>query len=297
MDYTLKQNVNRALESIGIDSLFIIKETFLGYKYRKQEHILYNLDQDIPTKLITVYYGLNDERISFNTLKKMFISHYINQESKLEGIDVKSKHSKAEVQGLGKMYEYIHSDDINYMFDVYTLKDLHKQLYSLTEFPEYGGTFRNSPARIKNREIELCDYWNIRQELEKVDVDIQKLVQKAPIIREREDTEELLNYLDECLKIQIKLLVIHPFSDGNGRTIRGFTNKLLEDVGLPPVYIKASEKEEYLSALSKADNGDLKTLSNFYRYKICDSIVELDINQRIHNDKEEAKQKTLGTLN
>ena len=122
-------------------------------------------------------------------------------------------------------------------------------------------------------------------------------MKKAQTIKEKEDVNELLSYLDECLKVQIKLLIIHPFSDGNGRTIRGFTNKLLEDVGLPPVYIKASEKEEYLNALSKADSGDLKTLSNFYRYKICDSIVELDINQRIHNDKEEAKQKTLGTLN
>lgn len=297
MGYTLKHNINKALESMGIDSLFIIKETFLGYKYRKQEHILYNLDQDIPTKLITLYYGLTDDRISFNTLKKMFISHYINQESKLEGIDTKNKHSRAEVEGLGKMYEYIHSDDVNYMFDVYTLKDLHKQLYSLTEFPDYGGTFRNSQARLKNTEVELCDWWNIREELEKVDIEIQELIKKAPKIREKEDVEELLNYLDNCLKIQLKLLVIHPFSDGNGRTIRGFTNKLLEDVGLPPVYIKAAEKEEYLAALSKADKGDYTAINNFYRYKICDSIVELDINQRIYEEKAEAKQKTLGTLN
>ena len=183
------------------------------------------------------------------------------------------------------------------MFDVYTLKDLHKQLYSLTLFPDFGGTFRNSQAHLKNTDIELCDYWNIRPELEKVDIDIQELVKKAPIIKENENVPELLAYLDECLKIQIKLLIIHPFGDGNGITIRGFTNKLLEDVGLPPIYIKASEKEEYLNALSKADGGDFTTLNNFYRYKICDSIVELDINQRIHDAKEESKQKTLGTLN
>ncbi len=296
MSYTLMQNINIALKSMGIDSLFIIKETFLGYKYRKLNHILYNQDQEIPTKLITLYYGLNDDRVPFNTLKKMFVSHYINQESKLEGIDVKSKHSRAEVEGLGKMYEYIHSDDINYMFDVYTLKEIHKQLYSLTDYPEYGGTFRNSQVYIKNRNLEICDWWNIREELEKVDVEIQKLRKEAEEIRKFESTERLLEYLDKCIKIQNKLLVIHPFSDGNGRTIRGFTNKLLEDAGLPPIYIKASEKEEYLSALAKSDNGDFQAINNFYRYKICDSIVELDINQRIYEDKEEAKQKALGTL-
>ena len=296
MSYTLMQNINIALKSMGIDSLFIIKETFLGYKYRKLNHILYNQDQDIPTKLITLYYGLNDDRVPFNTLKKMFVSHYINQESKLEGIDVKSKHSRAEVEGLGKMYEYIHSDDINYMFDVYTLKEIHKQLYSLTDYPEYGGTFRNSQVYIKNRNLEICDWWNIREELEKVEVEIQKLRKEAEEIKKFESTERLLEYLDKCIKIQNKLLVIHPFSDGNGRTIRGFTNKLLEDAGLPPIYIKASEKDEYLSALAKSDNGDFQAINNFYRYKICDSIVELDINQRIYEDKEEAKQKALGTL-
>ena len=79
MGYTLNKNISIALESVGIDPLFIIKETFLGYKYRKQEHILYNQEPDIPTKLIKVYYGLTDNRAPFNTLQKAFITHYINQ--------------------------------------------------------------------------------------------------------------------------------------------------------------------------------------------------------------------------
>ena len=72
MGYTLKQNVNIALESMGIDPLFIIKETFLGYKYRKQEHILYNHEPDIPTKLITLYYGLLYNR-TFPSLQKFLL--------------------------------------------------------------------------------------------------------------------------------------------------------------------------------------------------------------------------------
>ena len=32
--------------------------------------------------------------------------------------------------------------------------------------------------------------------------------------------------------------------------------------------------------------GDYSVIKNFYRYKICDSIVELDINRRIRNANE-----------
>lgn len=291
MDYTLRQNLNYALQSIGIDPLFIIEESFLGYKYRKREKMLYDQDNEIPTKLISLYYGLNIERAPFDALKKAFITHYINQESKLEGIDTKNKHSKAEVQGLGKMYEYIHSDSVNFMFNVYTLKDLHKELFSLTEYPEFGGTFRNGPAHLKNCVTPLCDWWNIRKELDKLDADVQELVNLAPKVKANENIEELFRYLDKCVELKYKLVIVHPFADGNGRTIRGFINKLMEDVGLPPIYIKATEKDEYLNCLAKANNGDYTYLKNFYKYKICDSIVELDINQKVREDK--IKEKTL----
>ena len=53
------------------------------------------------------------------------------------------------------MYEYIHSDDIEYMFDIYTIKDLHKKLFSKTPFPEYAGDFRKSFARLNGTTTEF----------------------------------------------------------------------------------------------------------------------------------------------
>ena len=38
----------------------LIKESFLGYKYRKMEHKLYDSDKDIPIKLIRLYYTFKD---------------------------------------------------------------------------------------------------------------------------------------------------------------------------------------------------------------------------------------------
>ena len=76
-----------------------------------------------------------------------------------------------------------------------------------------------------------------------------------------------------------------------GRTIRGFINKLFEDVGLPPIYIKANERTEYHLAMNKANNeGNYDYIKGFYRYKVCDSIIELDINNRIKKQDNEKKK-------
>lgn len=59
-----------------------------------------------------------------------------------------------------------------------------------------------------------------------------------------------------------KLVDIHPFVDGNGRTARLLMNLLLMQEGYPPAIIKVSDRVAYLDALSKADTtGDL---NDFY---------------------------------
>lgn len=282
-----KFEVSEALQQIGVDPLFIIQESFLGYKYRKREKKLYDSDCEIPTKLIRLYYGLNNDRIDFDTLQKAFVTHYINQESKLEGVDIKSIHSKAEIEGLGVMYEYIHSEDIDYMFNVYTLKDLHKKLFSKTEFPECAGDFRNWDVYLPGTGTEISEWSMIRPRLENLDPEIQLLLEEAKKIKQLGNVEDMLKFIDQCVVLKCKLIKVHPFGDGNGRTVRGFINKLFEYAGLPPIYIKENERTEYHKAMNKANNsGDYKDIINFYKYKICDSIVELDINNRVKKVKE-----------
>ena len=98
--------------------------------------------------------------------------------------------------------------------------------------------------------------------------------------------DALMLYLNACVVLGCKMIKVHPFRDGNGRSVRGFMNKLLTDVGLPPTYVKANERTEYHNAMNKANrdkdyNPDYTDIKNFYLYKICDSIIELDINERL----------------
>ena len=84
--------------------------------------------------------------------------------------------------------------------------------------------------------------------------------------------EEFIEWLHETkehpIKIatdaHFKLVSIHPFVDGNGRTARLLMNLILISYGYPPVIIKADECEEYISLLERAQKtGDEQ---GFYDY-------------------------------
>ena len=59
-------------------------------------------------------------------------------------------------------------------------------------------------------------------------------------------------------------------------------NLLLKKIGLPPIYIEPEEVKEYKRVLFVAIvENDYDPIIKFYYYKICDSIIELDINKKL----------------
>lgn len=60
-----------------------------------------------------------------------------------------------------------------------------------------------------------------------------------------------------------KLVHIHPFSDGNGRTARLFMNLILLQKGYPLVTILKNDRKKYYRILEKADKGNREDLGMF----------------------------------
>lgn len=67
---------------------------------------------------------------------------------------------------------------------------------------------------------------------------------------------------------------IHPFFDGNGRTVRLIYNLLLMKAGFPPAIILTVDRKRYYTALNDANNGHMEKLF----FLICQAVMRsLDI--------------------
>ena len=69
-----------------------------------------------------------------------------------------------------------------------------------------------------------------------------------------------LNTIVRAAIFHHRFVWIHPFFDGNGRTVRLSFNLLLMKEGFPPAIILKNDRKKYYDALNRANNGDYSKL-------------------------------------
>lgn len=261
----------------------VIDLLFMEYKKKCNDRSIYEIRDFLPQNLIKLYYSTGSKRSNFKDIINSFKERYIDQESKVEGV-----HNILEIKGLGEVYDYIRSDDWRKCPNIYIILLINLKLFSLTPYPEAGGKFRNSNCYLLDSKIETTPYNYIDKEISSLYNEFDSLLKEGISLGNDKtlfNENKLIEYISKCLDLKVRLINIHPFSDGNGRTMRALINLLFKIANLPPIYVKLSEKEEYLNSMNQAIiNNDYGYINRFYYYKICDSIMELDINNRIDNN-------------
>ena len=111
---------------------------------------------------------------------------------------------------------------------------------------EYAGRFRNSGVRISGANF-------VPPNALKIDALMEELI----------DWVNHSDHLDDIIRATIfhhRFVHIHPFFDGNGRTVRLIFNLLLMRRSYPPAIILKNDRKKYYDALNKANEGDYSKL-------------------------------------
>ncbi|MDI5950096.1 Fic family protein [Flavobacterium yafengii] len=191
-----------------------------------------------------------------------------------EGITIKGKSLREhfETHNHDKAIDYLYSivnDDYNLRsIDILSLHGL--VLRSIED--DFAGRIRNGGVRITGANFTPP---NANKVLDLLD-ELIDFINTNPL---------QLNDIELATVFHHKLIWIHPFFDGNGRTVRLAMNLLLMRSGFPPAIILKNDRKKYYEALNQANGGNYQKLTLL----MCQSLertLNIYINALPGNDKE-----------
>ncbi|HMP99467.1 MAG TPA: Fic family protein [Cyclobacteriaceae bacterium] len=174
------------------------------------------------------------------------------QETKLvieEGITIKGKSLREHFEAVN------HQDAISYVEDLvsanYKLKaadilQVHALVLQRIE-KEFAGRFRTSGVRISGANFVPPNALKVHDYMDELIAWVNKEAKKLhPVVM--------------AAVFHHRFVWIHPFFDGNGRTVRLIFNLLLMKAGYPPAIILKNDRKKYYDALNRANQHDYSKL-------------------------------------
>lgn len=142
-------------------------------------------------------------------------------------------------------------------FDVKLILDIHK--YFLFTLYNWAGKIRT--VEISKDNILFCASSQIPRELDIFD---KFLAKNIPTITDSRDIVSRKLAIIHC-----EFNAIHPFREGNGRTIRLFLDLLALSIGFDIVNYDASLKKNYIKACVSGMKGDCLKMKNIIYKGLC----------------------------
>ncbi len=172
----------------------------------------------------------------------------------------KSLREHFEVTNHKKAIEYVESlvqqnDEIT----SFHVRQIHQLVLAQID-DESAGAFRNLPVHIAGASHvppEPWQIWSLMEEWEKW-LNSESLT---------------LHPVERAALAHHKLVSIHPFIDGNGRTARLVMNLLLMRQGYPPTIILKVNRQQYYRVLAQADRSNETPLINFVGRAVERSLI------------------------
>jgi Fic family protein len=142
--------------------------------------------------------------------------------------------------------------------DENTVRELHRRIVARSQ-PEIGGIYSRLPRRIAGSPVVFPNAVKIPELMKDYG---ERLAKAAP--------EPAASF-----DAHFRLVAIHPFADGNGRTARLLMNLLLLREGYPPVAVRPEDRKTYLDTLEHASmRDDLKPFQTFMHERLDATLGE-----------------------
>ena len=186
------------------------------------------------------------------TLKETFL--VIN-----EGITVKGKPLKDHLEdkdhhaALEYLYDLIDKDKKHTISEM-LIRNLHQIIIQETD-KEWAGKYRNANVIIGGAKHTPPNALHVPPKMK-------------DLISWLNSQKNKTNIIELAALLHHKLVHIHPFFDGNGRTARLTMNLLLMQAGYPLVIILKNDRKKYYEVLDKADSGNYEPLVKFIAQSI-----------------------------
>jgi len=206
------------------------------------------------------------------TLKETYL--VINEGLTIKGKPLKDHlEAKNHQEALEYLYDLVESGKKN-TFSENFIRSLN-QIVQQNIDKEWAGRYRNSAVIIGGADHRPPEA-----------LEIPRLMQN--LIRWAGDNKKKMHPVELAAVLHHKLVFIHPFFDGNGRTSRLAMNIILMQAGFPLVIVMKNDRKRYYQTLSLTDKDDHDPFVNFIARAVERT---LDIYLKILTPSEKNKEK------
>lgn len=193
---------------------------------------------------LTIEWIYNSNSIEGNTLTLRETQMVLQ-----DGITIKGKSLREhfEAKNHEKALDYLYKlSNTNYKINSSDILSIHALILNSIE-DDYAGRLRNYGVRISGANFVPPNAQKVSGLLD----ELIEFVIKNPL---------QLNEIELATVFHHKFVWIHPFFDGNGRTVRLAMNLLLLKAGYTPAIILKNDRKKYYTALNSANQGNYEKL-------------------------------------
>lgn len=262
-----------------------LMDLIIELDYLRNKHLIGDTPINIFVQLKDIFHmleSIGSARIEGNNTT---VAEYIETKFEKQEINEKLPSNIVEIQNIENAMQYIESHFKNDTNEIYPpfiinrkfISELHQLVVNNLPFPPYGEGDENS-GNYRNKNVKINQSEHIPPEIHEV----------------TNYMDDLFNFINQENKPKYDLLKmaiahhqfvwIHPFNNGNGRTVRLLTYAMLLKAGftknlpriLNPTAIFCSDRDNYYNHLAIADTGTNDGILSWCEYVLKGLKTEIE---------------------